>query len=95
MRLEDYLDVAPLVQRLDAEQALADLCGMVGIVAQIDHLFRLDAEVEPAVHTAETGHGRAYLLRCEAGDLCQRHGGDAIFNIHHDRNAQADVADIA
>ena len=93
VRLEDDSDLSSLVQFAYGADALRNLCRMVGIVAQYGVCGGLQFEVEAAVYPAEGGH--AQLDFCIGGtvQMCQGHGGYAVFNVDADRYTQLDVLD--
>ena len=68
---------------------------MVGIVRKKYMTVVLQGEVEASYDALEACHGRTdFISRC-TGNLCECHGGDAVFDVDADGNAQFHVGDIA
>ena len=95
MRLEDGLDTLSRIELTNAEQALTNLLGMMGIIAQIYHLRSLHSEIKPTVHTLECHHRLANLFGCGTAYLRQGHSSNSILYIHRHGDAQTYLGDIA
>ena len=95
MRLEDGLDTLSRIELTNAEQALTNLLGMMGIIAQIYHLRSLHSEIKPTVHTLECHHRLANLFGCGTAYLRQGHSSNSVLYIHRHGDAQSYLWDIA
>ena len=93
--LEDGRQAAAVKHLAQRKDALANLLGVMGIVAQEDDAVGLYLEVEAPVHAAVGGHGLPYLVGRGAGNLCQGHGGDAVVDVDAHGHTQFDAVDAA
>lgn len=93
--LEDGRDAAVGEHVAHRREGGAQLGGVVGIVVHVDHLRRVDVEVEAAAYALERFESLLQFRFVETGRPEQGNGGDAVLDIHDARNAQPAVAQRA
>ena len=95
VRLEDGFHTPTFVKLLYAEYALTNLCRVVSVIAQIDHVRGAHVEVEPAVNATERCHALSYFFFCSPSQLGQCHGGYSVLDVHRNRHTEIDASDVA
>ena len=92
--LEDGCYLAAAKDLPKREDAVSDLLGVVGIVAQHYVMIVFHSKVEASLHALKRGHRPAQFIGLGTGQLGQGQGCDTILYIDAHGHTEADAVDI-
>ena len=67
----------------------------MGVIVDIGYLRVLHMDIEPPVHACKRSQSSTNLVGCNAVEHSDSRSGNAVLDVHPDRNAQGDIFDNA